>query len=103
MPIYEYECRKCNDVFESLLGPGDEPPLSISCPYDNCSGVADKVMSATSGLTGKGGRERGFGPSQLEDETITVPAARLCTDCGGISDFGFLKIPVQSDRKKKMH
>jgi putative FmdB family regulatory protein len=42
MPIYEYRCTKCEDVFEKLVFGKDE----VVCP--KCGGQVDKLMSACS-------------------------------------------------------
>lgn len=41
MPIYEYHCRKCDEVTETIQGFHD-PPLK-KCP--SCGGRMDKMMS----------------------------------------------------------
>ena len=41
MPLYEYECRKCEHVFEELVF-GDEP---VVCP--KCQGTLTKVIYPT--------------------------------------------------------
>jgi putative FmdB family regulatory protein len=45
MPIYEYQCQDCQELFERLcLGGGDEPP--VHCP--TC-GSADTQKLVSSG------------------------------------------------------
>ncbi|MEK7704256.1 MAG: zinc ribbon domain-containing protein [Myxococcota bacterium] len=44
MPIYEYECKKCGEVFEVLQRHSDPPPRSHSCG----SRRVQRVMSQTS-------------------------------------------------------
>ncbi len=44
MPIYEYQCRKCNEVFE-IFHKIDED-CNAACP--KCLGPAKKLISATS-------------------------------------------------------
>ena len=41
MPIYEYECKGCGDVFEEMQKMSD-PPLK-KCPH--CGGKVNKLMS----------------------------------------------------------
>ena len=43
MPIYEYQCKHCNDVFE-IFHKIDED-CKVSCP--KCLGPAKKLISAT--------------------------------------------------------
>ena len=43
MPIYEYECRQCNEVFE-IFHKIDED-CKVACP--KCLGPAKKLISAT--------------------------------------------------------
>ncbi|MDY6953759.1 MAG: zinc ribbon domain-containing protein [Thermodesulfobacteriota bacterium] len=31
MPIYEYECAKCGQVFEMIMSRGENPPPCVSC------------------------------------------------------------------------
>ena len=48
MPIYEYNCKNCDDEFEALVFRSDETPL---CP--NCKGEdVKRLMSACSFKTG---------------------------------------------------
>ncbi len=44
MPIYEYECRKCNRITEVLQGFND-PPLK-KCKY--CKGKVQRIISLSS-------------------------------------------------------
>jgi len=41
VPIYEYKCRKCEEVLERIQGMGDRP-LS-KCP--SCGGKLERMMS----------------------------------------------------------
>ncbi len=43
MPIYEYQCRKCNEVFEIFHKIDEE--CNAACP--KCLGPAKKLISAT--------------------------------------------------------
>ncbi len=46
MPIYEYRCRKCGEVFERIQKV-DEGGDHLSCPY--CGGIKpEKVLSSFS-------------------------------------------------------
>lgn len=47
MPIYEFQCRKCNKLFETLLlGSSPEEKAEIKCP-DCASREVKKAVSAT--------------------------------------------------------
>ncbi len=43
MPIYEYECRKCNAHTEVFQKMSDKPPAKCA----NCGGRLDKLISAS--------------------------------------------------------
>ncbi len=50
VPIYEYRCRKCGEIFEKIqkLNEGEE---SLTCPY--CGGKKpEKILSSFSSLKG---------------------------------------------------
>jgi putative FmdB family regulatory protein len=50
MPIYEYRCRKCGELFEKIQRV-DEGGESLECPY--CGGQKpEKVFSSFSSLRG---------------------------------------------------
>ncbi len=52
MPIYEIVCQDCHKVSEVIVTGSDE---NITCP--GCGSIrADKLMSATSSLTGRTGQ-----------------------------------------------
>ena len=42
MPIYEYKCSTCSNVFELRRGFGDDP--NAACP--DCEGQAERIFSA---------------------------------------------------------
>jgi putative FmdB family regulatory protein len=50
MPIYEYRCKKCGEVFERFMKV-NEKGGSLTCPY--CGGrKAEKVLSSFSSSKG---------------------------------------------------
>lgn len=51
MPIYEYRCSDCEQIFEEWLKTFDEAPRS--CPV--CGGHADRIVSNTSFVLKGGG------------------------------------------------
>jgi len=55
MPIYEYKCEMCNDLFEILCQSGDDG-TSQKCPKCGKEGL-ERVMSAASFAMGSGNGE----------------------------------------------
>lgn len=51
MPIYEYKCRLCAKVTESIMKPW-ETKNPVQCP--ECGGACDRVWSGIGGYTIKG-------------------------------------------------
>ncbi len=64
MPIYEYQCRKCNEVFE-IFHKIDED-CNAACP--KCLGPAKKLISATSFILKGSGFYVNDYPSQSRQE-----------------------------------
>ena len=52
MPIYEYRCRKCGNVFEEWVKTFDSPELE---PCPKCGGDAERIISNTSFKLERGG------------------------------------------------
>ena len=52
MPIYEYRCRKCGNVFEEWVKTFDSPELE---PCPKCGGDAERIISNTSFKLAGGG------------------------------------------------
>ena len=78
MPIYEYSCKKCNQVFEEWLKEFDVP--SMPCPQ--CGGEGERMISMPSFIlkgggwyaTEYGGRGREDGPAG-EPGAVPEPAS----------------------------
>ncbi len=51
MPIYEYECNECGNVFEEIVFGSEE---SVTCPKCKCGSVK-KLMSAPSAIDSANG------------------------------------------------
>ncbi len=74
MPIYEYECESCRNIFEVTQRISDDP-LS-SCP--DCAGSVKKLVSRSSfQLKGGGWYADGYnnGSGGCEDKSKSCPAA----------------------------
>ncbi len=58
MPLYEFRCLKCNELFELLVMGGDDQG-DMKCP--RCASTAfERVMSTVSyNMTGSGGPGKG--------------------------------------------
>ena len=48
MPIYEYRCRKCGNVFEEWVKTFDSPELE---PCPKCGGDAERITVSYTHLT----------------------------------------------------
>jgi putative FmdB family regulatory protein len=78
MPTYEYECKKCNHVFECFQSIKDEP--ISACP--ECGGEVRRLINGGAGIIYKGS---GF---YSTDKSSGKPAAKAggkaatpCTSC----------------------
>ncbi len=78
MPIYEYECRECGQVYEIMQKMSDKP--LTECPH--CSGKLQKLISqSTFHLKGSGWyatdyANRHTGPSTTESKKPDTTAAK---------------------------
>ncbi len=52
MPTYEYECKKCGEVFEHFQRITEDPLKT--CVKDGCGGEVKRLMSAGGGVIFKG-------------------------------------------------
>ncbi len=80
MPIYEYRCSDCEQIFEEWLKTFDEAPRS--CPV--CGGHADRIVSNTSFVL-KGG---GWYVTDYGNRSSTDSHAGASADASGGSDAG---------------
>ncbi len=48
MPIYEYQCRNCNNIFENLVFPGRIEKVEIICP--ECGVIEVSILPSMIGL-----------------------------------------------------
>lgn len=44
MPIYEYRCAECGEIFERMLRVADYTPTSL-CSTEGCSGVGSRIYT----------------------------------------------------------
>ena len=86
MPVYEYECKECEKVFEVQQRIADEPLKQ--CP--DCDGVVTKLMSMSSfQLKGGGWYADGYSSTSGKagakpEKPATVPCASsggACASC----------------------
>jgi len=76
MPIYEYECQKCNKVTEAWQSVSDEP---LTCCPD-CHGSLKKLISSSSfRLKGGGWYADGYCSSKQCKCESTPPASDGCS------------------------
>jgi len=47
MPVWEYKCNRCGQVFERLFH--KNPPINIRCERDGCAGYGQRIMSVFQG------------------------------------------------------
>ncbi len=79
MPIYEYECKSCGNVFEKMQSINTESRIE-TCP--KCSKDAERKISATSyHLTGSG-----FYNTDKKSPAPACPSGSCCA--GGTCGLG---------------
>ena len=109
MPIYEYQCQKCEGVFEILQGFNDKPARKC----EECGGRLKRLISVSAfHLKGSGWYETDYGkkkvsePKQLKDHDIaeSAPAASggpaLPTEQAAVSGSSQVYDSIKSDTKK---
>jgi len=70
MPIYEYRCRDCESVFETLVRGGD----AVACPYCGSSSL-DKLLSTPRVLSGRTARPAGHTCCGREERCDAPPCS----------------------------
>jgi putative FmdB family regulatory protein len=85
MPIYEYQCEKCGNVFEVRQSFSDAPV--VACQQTKCKGKVKKLFSPPAIIfKGKGfhvndyGRGNGNG-KRPKEETESAPKSEACATC----------------------
>lgn len=80
MPIYEYRCKECHQIFEEwTTNAGDQTPLS--CPV--CDNQAGRIMSAASFAVN--GEECGVASYEAENRKEPGEPADGACACGSAS------------------
>ncbi|MDR2803295.1 MAG: hypothetical protein LBB22_03275 [Treponema sp.] len=80
MPTYEYECKKCNHVFERFQSMNDEP-VKV-CP--ECGGAVRRLINGGAGVIYKGGGFYSTDKREVKHEkknTETAKPAAPCSSC----------------------
>lgn len=78
MPVYEYECKECDRVFEVQQKMSDKP--LTTCP--ECQAPVKKLVSRSS-FQLKGGGWYADGYSSTSGGGVAKPAASPCQSGGG--------------------
>ncbi len=83
MPIYEYRCSECQQLFEEWCKHVEEGDAPHACPI--CKGRAHRIMSNTSfALKGGGWYVTEYGSRRKEEKgggsAESAPAAPSCTE-----------------------
>ena len=78
MPTYEYQCQKCERVFEEFQSISAEPLKS--CPEKGCRGRVKRLISAGGGLLFKGS---GFYITDYRSEGYKQAAKKDADSKGG--------------------
>ena len=77
MPVYEYQCSKCNNQFE-LRQKFSDPPAT-ECP--ECGGEVKKMISSAAfALKGGGWYAEGYG-SKKGSDAPACPSGGNCAGC----------------------
>lgn len=78
MPIYEYKCNKCGEVFEALQKFSDKP--LTKCKH--CSGKVERLMSQSSFvLKGGGWYADGYSSTTDKSKSKDSTPAPSCEGC----------------------
>ena len=82
MPLYEYQCKSCNNNFE-LRQKFSDPPAS-ACPA--CGGEVEKLISQSGfSLKGQGWYGDGYGGSKQAAAPAACPSGGSCAGCPSAS------------------
>lgn len=82
MPLYEYQCKSCNNTFE-LRQKFSDPPASV-CP--GCGGEVEKLISQSGfALKGQGWYGDGYGSSKTDAAPTPCKTGGSCAGCPSAS------------------
>lgn len=78
MPLYEYQCTKCNKQFELRQKFSDEP--AKECP--SCGAPVQKLISQSGfALKGGGWYAEGYNSSGTQAKAPSCPSGGSCAGC----------------------
>jgi len=96
MPTYEYQCKKCNYVFEKFQSIKDEPLKR--CP--RCKGAVKRLIGTGAGIIFKGS---GFYETDYKKKSSVKPAEKKETEKTvekkGTEASATKKEPISSSKK----
>jgi putative FmdB family regulatory protein len=103
MPLYEYECKKCGQVFEAMQKFSDEPLRK----HPSCGGKVERLMSAP-GLQFKGtgwyitdyARSGGGGKSEEKAESGAAAKDTAASSSDSSSSTAATDKPAKAKKKK---
>lgn len=82
MPLYEYQCKACENKFE-LRQKFSDPPAT-ECP--KCGGAVEKLISQTAfSLKGGGWYAEGYSDKGKSSEAPACPSGGSCAGCPSAS------------------
>lgn len=98
MPIYEYECLGCCEIFERIVFSSDidkAPALQHSAVCDNCGDIGYKIVSGFS--------FNKIGPVSGIDDTDDLTLGKIVQNRGVPAEFKptMAEIKAREDRKQK--
>ncbi len=96
MPIYEYQCSKCGEIFEAFQKITDLP--LTECKF--CNGKVEKLFSHTSfQLKGSGWYLTDYAKkSQPSDTSSPVAGGSKASDKAGVSSDKASSTPAKSEK-----
>ncbi|HEY6872190.1 MAG TPA: zinc ribbon domain-containing protein [Geobacteraceae bacterium] len=78
MPLYEYQCKACENTFE-LRQKFSDPPAT-ECPQ--CGGEVAKLISSSAfALKGGGWYAEGYGKGKKSGDAPSCPSGGSCAGC----------------------
>ena len=82
MPIYEYGCEKCGEVFEVMQKMSDKPLKTHKTDEKQCGGKLTKLMSSNAfHLKGGGWFKDGYSKAEPEKKKEAAPPCATTGSC----------------------